>query len=417
STELYANLLQAKANLSSESAKLAEMKAGTRSEEILVYEAKALNAEFALSDARKNLEDKLVDAFTKSDDAVRAKADQFINGAIAQVGDGQLKASVEQGRAAIEVVLDEWAGISAVIESETDPAPIISIVQRNLLQIQAFLNKAGLAVNGLTASVSLSQTTIDGYRSDVSTARTNVNTAITNLSTAVEKWNNAETSFAIAARELDLKRAGSTPEAIQSQEANVEEQEAAIASIEAQLARNSLTSPIRGTVTLLDVKPGEIVNAGTKVVSVISEDALEIEAHVSEVSVGKVAVANPVRITLDAFPGESFPGKIIYLEPAETIIDGVVNFKVKASFDSPDPRLKSGLTANVYIETAKKESVIAIPRYAVETRESKFFVNIRGIDGRQAEREIVLGLQSVDGFVEVISGLSEGEKILVALKK
>ena len=423
SSELAANLLKAKASLTAEIAKLAEMRAGTRPEEISVYEAKALNAEFAFSDAKKNLEDKLVDAFTKSDDAIRGTVDQFMTsggGGSPQlnfvVSDGQIEAAVEQGRAATEVVLDAWAVLSMDTSVAVGESAIIATVQGNLGKVQVFLNKVAVAVNALSPSTSLFQATIDGYRSDVSTARTNVNTAIVNLSAAVEKWNSAETSLAIAKKELDLKRAGSTPEAIASEEAKVDEQRAEVASIEAQLAKHTLIAPIRGTVTFFEVKPGEVVSSGVKVASVISEDALEIEAYVSEVSVGKVAIGNPARVTLDAFPGEEFAGRITYLEPAETLIDGVVNFKVKAAFDALDPRLLSGLTANVYIETARRENVIAIPRYAITERDGKFFAMVRSADGNVAEREILLGLQGIDGFQEVLSGLEVGDTVVIEKK-
>ena len=72
---------------------------------------------------------------------------------------------------------------------------------------------------------------------------------------------------------------------------------------------------------------------------------------IPETDIGKVAMGDAVSMTLDAFSGETFTGTVFYIDPAETILQGVVDYKVKVSFNKPDTRLKSGLTANLDIQT------------------------------------------------------------------
>ncbi|MEK7093973.1 MAG: efflux RND transporter periplasmic adaptor subunit, partial [Patescibacteria group bacterium] len=143
---------------------------------------------------------------------------------------------------------------------------------------------------------------------------------------------------------------------------------------------------------------------------------LEIEANIPEVDIGKVMVGNSVSMTIDAFPGETFSGKVGYIDPAETIVDGVTNFKVKIAFDKNDPRLKSGLTTNISIKTLEKTNVLVLPQYAlIESSDGVF------VDRKQGEKitriPITIGIRSHDGKVEILSGISEGETVVTAETK
>jgi multidrug efflux pump subunit AcrA (membrane-fusion protein) len=94
--------------------------------------------------------------------------------------------------------------------------------------------------------------------------------------------------------------------------------------------------------------------AGQVITSVISANNFEVDAYVPETDIGKVAIGNPVSMTFDAFPGETFAGKVFYIDPAQTIESGVVDYLVKVSFNTPDSRIKSGLTANLDINARRR---------------------------------------------------------------
>lgn len=421
-SELAANLARAEASVAAAEAKLAEAKRGTRPEELAVQEAKTKGARVALEDAKKNLVDKLQDAYTKSDDAIRAKADQWFSNPTAQnpqvsfYADPGVKTSLERERPIIEALLTSWKSSSDGLSPASDLTAAVLVSSQNLAKIRLFLDTAALAINALKTGTGFSQTTIDGYRSDISTARTNINTAIANLSTADEKMKSAANALLIAENELTLSRAGSTQEEIASKEAAVREAEADAASLRADLAKTVLTAPLAGIVTKVDADPGEIMSAGVPVVSIISENQLEIEVNVPEVNVGRIAVGNPVKIALDALPDETFSGKVVSIEPAETIVDGVVNFKVAIVFDAEDGRFKSGLTANLSIETLRKPDVLLLPQFAVNERGGKVFVQ-KLVAGKAVETEVTLGARGEDGAVEIISGLKEGDRVIVLKKQ
>lgn len=411
SAELAAQLSEAEAQVKVQQAKLAELRQGTRPEEIQLQEIKVANAKTAIEDANKNLIDKLQDAFTKSDDAVRNKVDQFFtnprssNPQVFQylISDSQLKNDLEQGRIIIENILKNWK--DSLIEATA-----------NLSQIKSFLDKAGLAVNSAMANSNISQTTLNSWKTDVATGRANINTAINNLTLADEKLKNAQFDLALAEQTLALEKAGTIAEQIIGQEAQLEQAQAQVENLKIQISKATLLAPISGVVTKQDAKVGEIVLANTPIVSFISESQFEIEADVPEADIAKIKPGDIASVTLDAYGNDVvFQGKVVSIDPAEKIIEGVATYKIKVQFLEKDERVKSGMTANIDITGEKKEGVVAISQRAIIAKNGDKFVNI--LEGEKiSEKKIITGFRGSDGFIEVVEGIKEGDKIIISSK-
>ncbi len=388
--------------LKAEEAKLAELVSGSREEDISVQKVKVVNAEIALSDAKINLQDKIDDALTKADDAVRNKVDQFISNPKSSspqinftVADGQLEIDIEGGRIDVERVFTVW--------DSSDSAK----TRDGLNKIKSFLDKVSLAVNSLSASGSLLQTTVDSYRADVLTARANINTAISNLTVAEEKLSSAKSSLNLAQEDLTLLLAGTRPEKITAQEASVE-------NYRAQIAKTLIRAPISGIVTKQDAKVGEIVGAASAVVSLISEANFEIEANIPEADVAKIKTGDEAGVTLDAY-GNSviFRAVISSIDPAETVIEGVATYKTVLHFIQKDEKIKSGMTANVDIVTEKRENVIYIPQRAVISRNGDKFARMV-VGGQINEIPVATGI-TADGNIEILEGINEGDEVITFL--
>ncbi len=400
--DIAAQLDQAKAAVAEQQAKLNELKIGTRPEEINIQQVKVNNA-------RADLADKIEDAYTKSDDAVRNKADQvFSNPKTANpqlnnyLGtESSLKMDIEWRRVLIESLLNSWKS-SGSVDAAT--------AKKNLNEVKAFLDKVALAVNNTTANSNLSQTTLDTWKADISTGRTNVNTAIVNLASA-------ESTLADEENELVLDKAGNTPEQIANQEAKVEQARANVKNYEAQLAKTIIWSPINGVVTKQDAKLGEIVGANVVLISVISQNQYQIETNVPEADVAKVKVGDSAEITLDAYGSDTFfKTKVVKIDPGETMVEGVATYKTTLQFLKEDERVKSGMTANINILTSQKENVIVVPQRAVITKNGEKFLNVLGDDGATGEVLVETGLRGSDGNIEIISGINEGDKIITSAK-
>jgi len=418
--ETAAQLAQAEAALEKDQARLAELQRGTRPEEIQVQEVKVANAETALEDAKKNLTDKLQDAYTKSDDAVMNRVDQFFSNPKSSspqlsflATDPQLETDIEWQRLILQNLFKSWRSSLDQLTTSADLASYISEAEINLNQVKSFLDKVALAVNGLMANSNLSQSTINTWKADVSTGRTNINTAITNLSTAEEKFKTAGSSLALAEQELTLKKAGTIEEQIAAQEAQIKSASANADYYRAQLAKTIIHSPISGVITTQNAKAGEIVAANTTLVSLISEAKFEIEANIPEADIAKVKLGNTAKVTLDAYGNDaSFDVKITAIDPAEIVVDGVATYKTTFQFTDKDERVKSGMTANIDISTEKREAVIVIPQRAVVTQNGDKIVRILNSETPK-EVKVKTGLRGSDGNIEIIEGVNEGDKVII----
>ena len=247
---------------------------------------------------------------------------------------------------------------------------------------------------------------------DVSTARTNINSAISSISTAEEKFKKAGSALALAQQELILTSAGVVEDKIVAQEAKVEEAEAGVLHYSVQLSKTTMRAPISGVVTLQEAKVGEIVTANEKIVALISKSQFEIKAQIPEADIAMVMVNDTARVTLDAYGADvNFSVIVSDIDPAETIIDGVATYGTTLQFLKKDERIRSGMTANIDIESGARQDVIVISSRAVISKEGKKIVRIL-VNGEIEEVEVETGLRGPDGNIEIISGINEGDKVV-----
>lgn len=399
-----AQLSQAKATVRAQEAKLAELKKGARPEDILVSEVDVSNATNDVVNDIKN-------AYVNSDDAIRNKVDQLFSNPRSSypqfnfvISNSQIKSDIETGRPIMETTLAVWGVSIADVSLSQTPDRFISDAKVNLRAVQNYLDKVAMAVNSLTPSSTVSQTTIDGYKAAILSGRTNATNALDTLTAAEEKLRTAQSKLA-------LKKAGTVQEQIDAQSAEVDASQANVLNLQAQLAKTVIRSPIAGIVTRQDAKEGEIAVAGAALVSVISDAKYEIEANVPEADIAKIKIGDSAEVTLDAYGNDViFVAVVAKMDPAETVIDGVATYKTTLQFRENDPRIRPGMTANTDIRGEKRENVLYIPGRVISTKEGVKTVKL--IDGKEVrDTTITTGLRGSDGDVEVLTGLKEGDKL------
>ena len=296
-----------------------------------------------------------------------------------------------------------------------NPSASVAPAKKNLAEIKTLIDNIAFAVNSLTPSGTLTQTTIDGYKTNISTARTNVNTAITNLSTGDQALRSAEQALTLAQNNLALDEAGSTPEQLAAQEARVAQALAKVKTAQAQFEKTVLRSPIAGIITKKDAKVGEIVGANQTILSVITDQNLEVEVNIPETDISKVTIGDTALITLDAYGDEiEFEAKVVSIDPAATVIEGVPTYKTTLYFIAGDPRIKSGMTANIDILTERRENVLFVPTRAITTEDGKKVARVENADKTIKEVFVETGLRSSDGRTEIVSGLNEGDRVITS---
>jgi HlyD family secretion protein len=420
-SELLAQLRDARASLEAERAKFDEIKAGPRPEEIAVKKAELKKAEQDLANYYASVSDSLNGAYIKASDAVISKTDNlFIDDSTQNpklsfaISNSVIENDMRSLRLASTNELEAWKGELTTL-SATSPAVTIKAAlkegQRRSTIVDNLLKKSLESLDD--KSVSLSTAAIQAYRTDLNTGRANVNLGLTDLNTKDQAITAQGLVVNRINQELNLILAGSAKEQIDAQAARVGQAEAKAQLIEAQIQKASLKSPLKGVVTKQDGKVGEIAAAGAPIVSVMSEENLEIEANVPEVDIAKVKVNNFAKTTIDAYGSDTyFDAKVITIDPAETVVEGVSTYKVTLTFVNKDDRLKSGMTANIDIVTGERQGIVKVPQRLVIGRNGEKFVQVLGSDNKIAERKVTTGLKGSDGDVEILSGLSEGEKVM-----
>ncbi|MFA5764513.1 MAG: efflux RND transporter periplasmic adaptor subunit, partial [archaeon] len=421
SNDLAADLEQAKAGLRVAEANLASLKKGSTPEEITVSESKVQGASNDLSDSKKSLINTIEDAYTKSDDAIRNKIDlmfdnpQTSNASLKFQTDYQLNNDIVNARLAMQSILTSWNASTTEMIANSNIDGAISLANKNLNSVKGLLDKIALAVNTLLASSAITQTTIDAWKLSVSTARTTIALSISGLSTSLSTYRSYESALKIAQDQLAVTKSGATAEDLQAKEAAVEEARASVNSAEVQLSKSFLASPINGVISRVDAKVGQVIQSGINVVSVISLGEYDVESLIPEADIAKIKVGQSATTTLDAYGSDTyFQTTVIKIDPAETVVEGVPTYKVTLKFVRADDRVKSGMTANLDILTNMKIGVLSVPSRTVYSSDSKKFVKLIDPedDKKTIETEVGTGVRGVDGYIEIISGLKEGDKVV-----
>jgi RND family efflux transporter MFP subunit len=416
--DLNAQLRESLANFDVQNAKLDGLKRGSTKEEIQVTQTELEKAKQILVNYYAGVPNIVSSAYNKASDAVRNQLDAFFsddeqtNARLTySTANNQAQIDAENQRRLITNELNNWQLELSFISANSNSSELDKILKTSEDHLLAVKKLIEIIDNTLNSPNSLPQSTLTTYKASIYTASANNNTALTSVKDQ-EQLISAQTITAQKARdELNLKLSGSTLESIKAQEALVEQAAAQIDGIRAQIFKTTLRSPINGTITKEEVKLGEIVTANSLVVSIISANNLEIEANIAEADIAKIKIGQSAKVTLDAYGNDVvFDAKIVFIEPAETIIEGVSTYKTKLQFDKEDDRIKSGMTANVDILTDTRENTLVIPQRAVYRKDGEESVLIYN-DGSFQERKIRTGLRGSDGNIEVLEGLIEGENI------
>ncbi|MCI0566276.1 efflux RND transporter periplasmic adaptor subunit, partial [bacterium] len=410
------DVLQKEASLEAAQAKLEILKKGTREEQLAVTESRINSARIALNQKNQSVVDVLKNAYTQSDEAVRRRVDQFmINPRSSRpelaflVTDIQLKSDIEWNRFVEEAMLVEWKKAVDTITVEGNLDEEILRATKNLDDTREFLDMVSLAVNSLSPSQNITQATIDAYRADITAARANIHSATIAITTAVTEARAAAASLETEESNLGLEKAGATKEELAEQEARVKAAEADLLTARAELQKTYIVAPFTGIITAVDAKAGGSATVGAPLISMISAAKLQLESFVPELNIPLIAVGDDAIVTLDAY-GESdtFGAKIVAIDPAETVRDGVSTYRIVLEFMEQDPRVKPGMTANIAVTTDKKEGVISIPQGMVKEIDGKKVVYVKEKEGDIfLEREVETGSVSSIGNVEILSGLAE----------
>lgn len=244
---------------------------------------------------------------------------------------------------------------------------------------------------------------------------------------AASRLENASKAVNLASAQYNSTVAPASSQDRQLATAQVDQAQAALENINKQIRDMSLEAPINGVVTTVNFKAGEQFAGSLPMVKMLVDNSFKIEVDISEANISKIKVGNPVEITLDAFSDDLIlTGVVSFIEPAQTLISGVVYYKVTIEFSNlaetaeklnlEGLSLKSGMTANAVITTDSRDNVLSVPLRAIVERDSERIIRILR-QGIYQEVVVEVGLRGDNGLVEIKGDIKEGDEIITFVKE
>jgi len=326
-----------------------------------------------------------------------------------------------------------------------------TVITTNYSQTNINNNKTGIETTQTTveSAISTLQTTqqnlIDAninYDNQTNNAQANVNTAQDNLTTAKANLSAAEanrdlqisnaeaaidtTLAALNLTKSQLSQTKAPPRRVDlaSQEAQVEQYRAALALTQENLENTILRSSIDGIITQVNYELGEQSSVAEPVIVLVVGNNYAIEVDISEADIVKIENEDKVDITFDAFGEDiAFTGKVIFIDPAQTIISEVVYYTIKIVIEQESNenynKIKPGMTANIDIMTDFRENILMIPQRAIlQKNGTKYTRILETREGEQSVKEINIktGITGDNGMVEISEGLEEKQNVVTFVK-
>ncbi len=418
---LSAQRANAEANLASQQAKLASMQAGPRGVDTQAKQTAVDQANQTLQNAYANVTVNITDAYDKAHSGISSDTDTLFNQPntpsptlVFNTTDSQAGSNASNGRGQANNTLDNWstslAGLNGASPQQLDAALTQAIT--NLQALRDFGSQVLTALNSAVSSGNFSQAQITAAQTSVGSLRDTINGLILSLQGVQQQLSNDKLAVQSAQDALNQLLAGSTPQDIAAQQAQVDAAAANVQLYDAQINNSIVVAPFSGTVSSVRVKSGDIVAANTPAISLNPQGALQISVYLNEVDAAKVNVGNKASVTLDAYgSAQPFDATVVTIDRSPTMQNNTSAYKATLQFANPDPHITSGATANVTIITAQKDNVLVIPSSAVLQNNGQSFVLVQ--NGKTVEqRQVQLGVESTSTD-EVTSGLSLSDTFLI----
>jgi membrane fusion protein (multidrug efflux system) len=193
-------------------------------------------------------------------------------------------------------------------------------------------------------------------------------------------------------------------------ENNLRVAEAAVALVEARLAKTEIKAPFSGVIGLRVVSVGDYVKEGADMVNLESIDPLKVDFRVPETYMRQVQPGQTLTVTLDALPNRKFEGKVLAVNP---LIDAAGrSVVIRAIVRNADTSLRPGMFTRVNLITRDEKDALVIPEQAIVPQGDEQYV-FRIVEGKAARVKVDIG-QRRDGKVEVLKGLDVNDLVVTA---
>jgi len=324
------------------------------------------------------------------------------------------------------------------VTRDSDPAVIESMLSDTYDAAASVAQALKSEKNLVDTVIDIAQTnkqTIDSYitvtQSNLTGYLNTANSKVSALLAEERSLGNAKQTVIDTQRDIDILKinnsTGANPISLQSEENSIKKQEKTLLDLRDELAKYTVYAPFVGIISTVNVEKGDSASSGTVLATILTKKKLA-EITLNEVDVAKIQVGQKVTVTFDAIDGLSITGEVSEIDSAGTVTQGVVNYKVKISFDTQDDRVKAGMSISASIITSSKTDVLMVSNSAVKSQNGSYYVetvdpNSLGVQAGQSSQGVILTTAptqkaveigiSNDTSTEITNGLKEGDIIVV----
>ena len=311
-----------------------------------------------------------------------------------------LKASINQQQGLVNVAVSSIQNVKQALDN--------AVLNYN--------TKISVAEDGLAQAQSNYSDAVNRAKNALATAKISGDQQINSAKSRVDSANEGQL---IAQAQLAKVLAPANRNDVDLLQAQIQQAEANLSSIAKMVDDNKIKSPIDGVVTQVNYKIGEQATPGKTAFAVLGENTFRVEVLISEADISKLKIGQNVNITLDSYGDNvKFNGAVSFIEPAETVIQEVVYYKIIILFTDKNISytIKSGMTANIIITTDKKDNVLMITNRAIIDRATgEKFVRVLSSNQQVTEKNVTLGIKGDDGLVEILTGINEGDNVVTKI--
>jgi HlyD family secretion protein len=175
-----------------------------------------------------------------------------------------------------------------------------------------------------------------------------------------------------------------------------------------------IKAPFDGIITRVDVDLGTSITAGRVIVGVADASEYRVKLNIDETDIAQIKLGQDATITLDAYPDVTISAQVTDIAATATTVQGVVNYVVTVTLKPGQAPVKIGMTADANIIVTNKANVLLAPNAAIRAESNRRYVTVRKGPDQLEEIEIKTGLAN-DQETEVVSGLNEGQEIIISL--
>lgn len=192
------------------------------------------------------------------------------------------------------------------------------------------------------------------------------------LETAQTKYQSAKVALAGAQSNFNIVSGEVGPQSVQAAQAQVKQSEASVESAKVQLSNATITTPISGTVSVVNVKQGEMTPTGSTSITVIDTSSMDAEVNVPDNMLSKIKVGDSVQLKVNSLSDKKINGTIYNISPAAD--SKTQSYIVKIKVDNSDGSLKPGMFTKVELPNEKVDNALTVPVEAITTEDGVSYI-------------------------------------------